>query len=160
MSCHPSAAAANHKSDWQPAFCNADWRYHDITSCRPMRRPIEGGLSRSCQRALSDQRGSRRSLLIAGGDEPQIKGTARRSVPSLQLVTPGDPLDSVDVRPLSAVAAERRRPAVRTRHRRVPRDSADVGTGSARCSQVKSAGSASAAGAGSTTGAGTGMRCT
>jgi ParB-like chromosome segregation protein Spo0J len=70
--------------------------------------------------ALSDQRGTDVRVLLAGKNEPQISGEAAKPLPPLQLLAGGNPAGSHDVRPLPAVAAQRRRPTVRARHRHLP----------------------------------------
>ncbi|MEG3181289.1 DDE-type integrase/transposase/recombinase [Sphingomonas sp. LT1P40] len=80
----------------------------------------------SLARALSDQRGTSRETLLTVGDEPEVTSEAALPVPLFQLVAGGDPPCGDDVREVSAVAAERRGPAVRARHRHLSRDSTDV----------------------------------
>ena len=63
--------------------------------------------------ALSEQIGlSLVARSIASGDA--------QSLPLFQQLTRGDPPRGDDVRPLSAIAAERGGPAVRARHRHLP----------------------------------------
>ena len=66
---------------------------------------------------LSDQRGSRTVPAISGTDEPKVASLAAQSVPLFQLVARGDPTGGHVEHGVSAVAAERRGPAVRTRDR-------------------------------------------
>ena len=63
---------------------------------------------------LSDQRGSRAGAVISSVNEPKITSEAAQPVPLFQLLARGDPARGDDVRAVSAVAAERRRPTVRT----------------------------------------------
>ena len=76
--------------------------------------------------ALSDQGGSRRLVLIADANEPQIESQTSLPFPLFQLIARGDPAGGDDVREIPPFAAQRRGPAVRARHRHLPRDSADV----------------------------------
>ena len=57
---------------------------------------------------MSDQRGRALAGLVADPDEPQIESQAAKPVPLFQFVARGDPPGGDDVRPLPAVAAERR----------------------------------------------------
>ena len=58
--------------------------------------------------------------LVKSADAPSLRCLAAFAVSPLQLVARGDPAGGVDVRALSAVAAERRGSAVRTRDRHLP----------------------------------------
>jgi hypothetical protein len=71
-------------------------------------------------------RGRRGGRMIPAVDEPKIEGASTEPVPPFQLVAKGDPPRGHNVRPISVIAAQRRGPAFRARHRRLLRDGAHV----------------------------------
>jgi hypothetical protein len=108
---------------------------------RSSARPIQRIPSRAAPRASAVCSGAMRSLIWPLGsvrtNAPIVRRggvgrlhappkQARQPVSLLQLVTRGDPPRGNDVRAVSAVAAQRRRSAVRARYRHLPRDGADA----------------------------------
>ena len=71
-------------------------------------------------RALSEERGTASEWLLAAVDGSQIEGKAAQSVSLFQLLARGYPAGGDDVRPLPVIAAERRGPVIRARHRPLP----------------------------------------
>src|ERR1022692_2359518 len=97
--------------------------------------------------------------LVAGADG-QVQDAAG-PVSLVRFLARGHQTGGHDVRSVPALAEERRGPAVRTRHRQLPRDRpALVEQVSGRCSPARSAGSGSRPCASTPTGDGTWTRCT
>ena len=72
-------------------------------------------LTRSDPPVLSEGCGRVVVWLLAGADEQQIESQGAKSLPLFSLIAGGNPAGGNDVRSVSAVLAERRRPAVRAR---------------------------------------------